>query len=174
MKNMKRYATVGIITVFILTVGSVAAFAASQYATPAEAVAGLSGREVQSVIDERAQTGKTYGAIANEAGVLDKFKAEMLEIKKDTLAARVAAGTMTQEQADAVIARIEENQASCDGTGTGRGQNGTGSGAGIGFGKGNGQGRGQNGSGLGAGRGQGRGQFGRGTGNGLRDGSCGR
>lgn len=174
MKSMKRYAAAIIAAVLILVAGSVTAFAASQYATPAEAVAGLSGREVQSVIDERAQTGKTYGTIAKEAGLLDKFKAEMLEIKKGTLAERVAAGTMTQEQADAVIARIEENQANCDGTGTGLGRNGTGLGAASGFGKGNGQGRGQNGTGLAAGSGQGRGQSSRGTGNGLRDRSCGR
>ena len=125
----------------------------SQYLTPAEAVAGLTGREVQSVIDERTQTGKTYGSIANEAGALDEFKAEMLEMKKDTLAARVAAGTMTQEQADAIIARIEANQANCDGTGAGCGLNGAGCGMGTGFG-------------------QGRGQGGRGMGNGLRDRSC--
>jgi hypothetical protein len=142
MKTMKKLVIAGF-AVLTVAAGSVTAFAASQYATPAEAVAGLSGREVQSVTDERTQSGKTYGAIANEAGVLDKFKAEMLEMKKDTVAARVAAGTMTQEEADAIIARIEENQANCDGTGTGYRRNGAGCGAGAGFGQGSGQGRGQ-------------------------------
>jgi hypothetical protein len=155
---MKKLIIAGI-AVLTLVAGSVTAFAASQYSTPAEAVAGLSRREVQSVIDERAQTSKTYGTIASEAGVLDEFKVEMLEIKKDTVAARVADGTMTQEQADAIIARIEENQSSCDGTGAKCGRNGMGLGAGVGFGQGNGQGRRQNG---------------RGMGNGLCDGSCGR
>ena len=158
MKKMKTLMITGM-TVLTLVAGSVTAFAASQYSTPAEAVAGLSRREVQSVIDERAQTSKTYGTIASEAGVLDEFKVEMLEIKKDTVAARVADGTMTQEQADAIIARIEENQSSCDGTGAKCGRNGMGLGAGVGFGQGNGQGRRQNG---------------RGMGNGLCDGSCGR
>ena len=152
MKTMKKLVVTGV-AVFTLATGSVTAFAASQYLTPAEAVAGLTGREVQSVIDERTQTGKTYGSIANEAGALDEFKVEMLEMKKDTLAARVAAGTMTQEQADAIIARIEANQANCDGTGAGCGLNGAGCGMGTGFG-------------------QGRGQGGRGMGNGLRDRSC--
>lgn len=156
MKTMKKFVAAGV-AVMALAVGSVTAFAASQYSTPAEAVAGLTGREVQSVIDERAQTGKTYGTIANEAGVLDEFKTEMLELKKDTLAARVAAGTMTEEQADAIIARIEANQANCDGTGTGFGLKSAGCGMGAGFGQGGGQGRGQGGCGMG---------------NGLRDGSC--
>lgn len=160
MKTMKKFVITGV-AVLTLAVGSLTAFAASQYSTPAEAIAGLTGREVQSVIDERTQTGKTYGTVANEAGVLDEFKEEMLEIQKDTLAARVAAGTMTQEQADAIITRIEANQVNCDGTGAGCGWNGTGYGTGAGFGQGNDQINGQ-----------GRGQGSRGMGNGLRNGSC--
>lgn len=157
MKNKKKVFVIGIV-VFSLALMSVTAFAASQYATPAEAVAGFSGREVQSVIEEHEQTGKTYGAIAKEAGVLDQFKAQMLEMKKDMIAARVDAGTLTKEQADAMIARMEKNQENCDGTGTGYRHNGKGNGAGNGFGQGKGQSRGQNG---------------RGRGNGLRNGSCG-
>ncbi|MDD4296100.1 MAG: DUF2680 domain-containing protein [Ruminiclostridium sp.] len=161
---MKKLIFIGI-TVLTLTAGLVTAFAASQYTTPAEAVAGLSKREVQSVIEERAQTGKSYGTIANEAGVLDEFKEEMLEMKKDVIAARVADGTMTEEQADAIIARIEENQANCDGTGADCGQKGKGLGAGARFGQGNGQDRGKQGRGMGNGCGMG---------NDLRGGSCGR
>jgi len=150
MKGTKKIVIAGA-AVLALIAGSITAFAASQYSTPAEAVAGLTGREVQSVIDERAQTGKTYGSIANEAGVLDEFREEMLEMKKDMLTARVADGKMTQEQADAVIARIEANQASCDGAGTGCGLSGVGSGIGARFGQGSGQGQGQGGRGLGKG-----------------------
>lgn len=137
-------------SVLMMAALSVSVLAASQYATPAEAVAGLTGREVQSVIDERVETGKTYGTIAAEAGVLDEFKAETLEMKKDQLAQRVEAGTMTQEQADAIIAQLEANQATCDGTGTAAiGRN-----AGAGFGMGGGQGRGAGGGrGMGAGNG---------------------
>ncbi|NLB41429.1 MAG: DUF2680 domain-containing protein [Clostridiales bacterium] len=150
MTNIKKLIIAGIAALALIA-GSVTAFAASQYKTTAEAVAGLSGREAQSVIDEREQTGKTYGAIANEAGVLDEFKAEMLEMKKDILKARVDAGTMTQEQADAFISRIEENQLTCDGAGIGYGRKDNGLGAGARFGQGNDQGLGKQGRGMGNG-----------------------
>lgn len=150
MKGIKKFFITGV-AVLALAAGTVTAFAASKYSTPAEAVAGLTGREVQSVIEERTQTRKTYGSIANEAGVLDEFRVEMLEMKKDMLTARVADGKMTQEQADAVIARIEANQANCDGTGTGCGLSGVGSGMGARFGQGSGQGQGQGGRGMGKG-----------------------
>lgn len=45
-------------------------------------------------------------------------KAERLEIKKERLADQVKAGVFTQEEADAIIKSIEENQVNCDGTGT--------------------------------------------------------
>jgi hypothetical protein len=138
MKSIKKLITVSACAL-VLSAMAVTTFAASAYKTPAEAVAGLTKREVQSVIDERTTTGKTYGTIANEAGVLEAFKSEVLQIKKDALAARVAAGTMTQAQADAIIKSIEANQATCDGTGNG---GGIGRGAGAGFGAGVGQGRG--------------------------------
>ena len=156
MKTIRKFVMVGIV-VLLLVIGTVTAFAASQYETPAEAVAGLTGREVQSVIDERTETDKSYGTIANEAGVLDEFKSEALEIKKEKLADRVTNGTMTQEQSDAILEGIETNQANCDGTGTGHRMNGTGSGTGAKFGQGSSQGHGQGG---------------RGMGNGLRNGSC--
>lgn len=138
MKSIKKLITVSACAL-VLSAMAVTTFAASAYKTPAEAVAGLTKREVQSVIDERTTTGKTYGTIANEAGVLEAFKSEVLQIKKDALAARVAAGTMTQAQADDIIKSIEANQATCDGTGNG---GGIGRGAGAGFGAGAGQGRG--------------------------------
>lgn len=134
MKSMKKLITVGICAI-ALSAMAVTTLAA-QYKTPAEAVAGLTNRDVQSVIDERTTEGKTYGTIASEAGVLEAFKAEMLALKKDALAERVAAGTMTQERADAILAAIEANQAICDGTGTGAGGCGLGNGAGCGFGGG--------------------------------------
>lgn len=148
MKTMKRYAAAGIVAVLILAVGSVTAFAASTYSTPAEAIAALAGREVQSVINERTETGKTYGTIANEAGVLDEFKEEMLEIKSEKIAARVADGTITQEQADAILERMEANQANCNGNGTG---GGAGCRMGAGFGKAYVSERGQGGCGMGNG-----------------------
>jgi hypothetical protein len=131
---LKRKIIIIGIVVLILVSGAVAAFAASQYRTPAEAVAGLTGRGVQSVLDEGAETGKTYGTIAKEAGVLDAFRAEMIEIRKDVLAARVAAGKLTQEQADTIMARIASRLSTCDGSRTGCELHGIGCGSGTGFG----------------------------------------
>lgn len=157
MKIMKKL-VVTVVAVLTLAVGSVTAFAATQYATPADVVAGLTGREVQSVIDERVQTGKTYGTIASEAGVLEAFKDAVYEIKEDRVQELVADGSITQADADEILAIIQERQAACDGTGNG------GAGLGLGIGGGRGAGRG-NGAGRGAGGG-------RGMGYGLRDGSC--
>ncbi|GEM_PF-524912 len=157
MKTIKKVFVAGI-TIFALIAGSAAAFATSQYSTPAEAVAGLTGRQVQSIIDERVQTGKTYGTMADDAGVLNEFKAEMLEMKKDTLATRVAAGKITQDQADTIITKITSNQALCDGKGSGCGSHRSGYGAGAGFGQGWGNKDGR--------------QAGHGHGFGPHDGSC--
>lgn len=76
----------------ILVAASATAFASPSYKTPAEVVAGITGRPVESVIEEKKEQNKSYGTIASEAGKLDEFKEEMLEVKK-------------------------ENQAVCDGTG---------------------------------------------------------
>jgi hypothetical protein len=45
---------------------SVTVFAASAYSNPAEAVAGLTGRDVDSVIAERRESGESYGTIAEK------------------------------------------------------------------------------------------------------------
>jgi hypothetical protein len=73
--------------------------------------------------------------LADEAGVLDEFKSEMPEMKKDALAERVADGRITREQADAIMAKIEERLESCDGAGCGR-AGGMGKGQRRGMGKG--------------------------------------
>ncbi len=148
MTKLKKVLAIG---TMVLTIGatSITAFAASKYNTPAEALAGLTGKTVESLRAERVETGKTYGTIASENGKLEAFKAEMLKIKKDSLAKKVEAGIMTQEKADEIIAAIEKNQANCDGTRPGK----MGQKMGIGFsgmnGKGQGQGRGRGGCGLG-------------------------
>ena len=80
MKITKKLIVTGLAVIMVATL-PVTAFAASQYGTPAEVVAGITGREIQAVIDEKIETGKTYGTIANEAGVLDEFQKEMTETK---------------------------------------------------------------------------------------------
>lgn len=141
MKNFKKLiAAVAVIGV-LGTAG--VAFAATAK-TPAEIVAGLAGKTVESVTKERV-AGKTYGTIAKDAGKLDEFKTQMLEQKKSVLDQRVKDGTLTQQQADETYNAIKNNQATCNGTGsTGMGRKaGAGFGAGN-CGMGNGQGRGLN------------------------------
>ena len=157
MKQSKKFVVFAVI-VLVLAATTVTAFAASKYSSPAEAVADLTSRAVEDVVAEKQEAGITYGSIAKEAGVLDEFKSEMMEMKKDRLDERVADGTMTQDQADVIIKAVEESQAACDGSGSGQ----VGKQYGAGFGKG---------SGNGLKRGPGNGQ-GRMAGSGACDGSC--
>lgn len=139
MKNVKKLVAVGAM-ITLVGATSLTAFAASDFATPAEVLASLTGRTVEDVVSEKTETEKTYGTLANEAGKLDEFKAEVTVMKSDRLAERVAAGTMTQERADEITAAMLENQENCDGTGTGN--DGVRLGAGFGQGSGNMQGNG--------------------------------
>ncbi|WP_330634521.1 hypothetical protein, partial [Anaerovorax sp. IOR16] len=96
MKRTKIALTVGMM-VLALGATSLTAFAASNYKTPAEAVAALTGKTVESVVSEKTANNVTYGSIAKDAGKLEEFKQEQLQMKKDILEKRVADGTMTQE-----------------------------------------------------------------------------
>jgi len=117
MSKFKKAILIGI-TVLALSSLSVTAFAASRYGSPAEAVAAMTGKTVEAVRQERAETGKRYGEMAREAGKSEEFRAEKLEIMKDRLAKKVADGKITQERADEILAAIEERMANCDGTGS--------------------------------------------------------
>jgi len=88
-------------------------------------------------------------------------KAERLQDKKDFLAAKVQAGTMTQEKADEIIAALESAQETCDGTGSAK----IGQKFGAGFGGMNGKGQGNNGNCNGTGERQGNRQGNQGQGN---------
>lgn len=145
MKKFKRTIAVGAM-VLALGATSATAFAASDINSPAEALAALTGKTLEDVVAERAETGKSYGTIAKESGQLEAFQKEMIQLKKDALAEKVAAGTITQERADEIITAIEKNQALCDGTGSA----GVGRMMGAGFGKGQGY---NNGQGFGNGNG---------------------
>ena len=115
MKSKKNIITITAASLIVLAT-SVTAFATTAYTTPADVLAEITGSTVESVIAQKAETGKTYGSIATEAGKLDEFKIASLEAKKERLYAQVADGTITQEKADEIIKAIEENQANCDGT----------------------------------------------------------
>lgn len=117
---LKKLLAVGTM-VLTISATSVMAFGATTYKTPAEIVAGLTNKTVQEVITESMQTGKTFGTIANKTGLLDKFQAENLEIKKAILNEQVANGYLTQVQADSMIANIQTNQTICGGYNMGYG-----------------------------------------------------
>ncbi|MCE5196273.1 MAG: hypothetical protein LLG09_03990 [Negativicutes bacterium] len=118
MTNLKKVFALTAM-VFTISAGSLSVYAASNYNTPAEALAGLTGRTYESVTAERSNTGTTYGGIASAAGVLTEFKFELLEMQKDQLAAKVAAGSLTQSEADSLLVTMQEQQASCTGEGSG-------------------------------------------------------
>ena len=153
---MTKLKTILMTGAMVLGIGatSITAFAATSSKTPAEIVAELTGRTVESVVDEKQDTGKTYGTIAAEAGKLNDFKEKNLDVKKAYLNNEVKEGRLTKERADEIIKNMEENQATCDGTGNER----------IGQCSGQGCGYGSMGSRKGTG--------GRGRGMQLRDGSC--
>ncbi len=160
MKKLKRNLLV-LSAVSILSAGSAATVMAADYQTPAETAASLTGRPVSEIIQEVIDTGKTYGTIAAEAGKLEEFKEERLNVKEQILDENVENGVISQEDADSILDDIKERQAVCDGAGTGYGC-GYDNGAGYGCGYGRGAGRGR---GYGAGRG-------RGAGCGYGNGSC--
>jgi len=149
----KRTALLTTATVAMLSLGAVA-FADSVIKTPAQIYSELTGKTVEQAYTERQESGESYGQLAQDAGKYDEFKSQMLENKKATLEERVNSGQMTQEQADALIERMEN----CVGDSQGLGKAaGAGFGQGSMQGKGNGQGL-RNGSGFGQRNGQGNGQ----------------
>lgn len=143
--KMKRLIGAAVLAFGVLGAGAVTY--ASGVGSPAEIVADLTGQPVEAVVEQRA-TGTTYGAIAADAGLQAEFQQRMLELKKRILDERVAAGQITQEQADQIYQRMQENIGSCTGTGSGAGFGNCGlggQGAGLGCGSagaGNGQGAG--------------------------------
>lgn len=151
MKNLKRLIVV-ITTLGVL--GTAGTVYAATFQTPAEITAKVTGQTVEAVTEQRATTGKTYGTIAEEAGKLDEYQAQLLEQRKAVLDEQVAAKEITKEQADAIYKNIETNQATCYGQGTGGRGYGMGGGYG-GMGRGAGCGAGGYGNGAGCGLGTG-------------------
>jgi hypothetical protein len=139
MKNMKKLIAIVTMVGVLGTAG--VAFAAGQ--TPGDIAADLTSKTVEELYEERAE-GKTFGAIAKDAGKLEEFKQQMLEQKKAVLDQSVEDGELTQEEADELYSEIKNNQANCDGSGNAA----IGRKYGACFGQGNGMGNGQ-----GAGRG---------------------
>ena len=180
MKKNKLFLALGVVTILVIGM-STAVFAATENKTPAEIVAGLTGKTTDEVTTDR-QAGIPYGAQALAADKLEEFKAERLTLYEQNLKQDVLDGTRTQAEADKLLEEMKLRMADCDGTGTGSGQgvcDGTGSGQGVcdgtGIGARNGiengrcDGTGQNSENDGTGMRMGRGA---GNGSGLGCGSC--
>lgn len=149
MRKLKKLTKIIIGGVMVISLGAVAF--ADSVMTPAQVYSDVTGKTVEEAYEDR-QSGKTYGQLAQEEGKYDEFKEQLIENRKELLEERVEDGTLTREQADYMLQRMEE----CDGTNPG--QNGFGLGRGNGgCGYGNGQ-CGFGGQGRGAGKGFGQGQ----------------
>ncbi|WP_066494813.1 DUF2680 domain-containing protein [Abyssisolibacter fermentans] len=158
---MKKLLT-PILIIAVLVIGATTVLATS-FSTPAEIVGNLTGKTSEEVYEQHIDENKTFGQIAAEEDKLDEFKDQMLENKKAIIEKRVEDGALTQEQADQITKKLEEQIANCDGNGT---PSRIGCEYGVGFGRGlNGNGQGQ-GKGNGIGRGNGKGA-GRMNGNGM-------
>jgi hypothetical protein len=115
MKNVRNIVAAGALTL-AMGVTSMTVFAAAKYDSPQDALAGITGKSVEEIAEMKVEN-KTYGAIAAEAGKLDEFKAELFEQKKEAVQERVTEGKIAQEDADALLERVQEHQAVCDGEG---------------------------------------------------------
>ncbi len=150
---MKKLLT-PLLIVTVLLVAATSVWASTTVKTPAEIFASLTGKTVEEAYSQRAEEDKSFGQLAIEAEKFDAFTAEMLESKKALIQQRVDEGTLTQDEAEAFIAAMEDRLENCDGTGNG---DRLGQGYGMGFGR--------RGGGFGSGGSRG---YGRGAGRGLR------
>lgn len=148
MKKTKLFLLISIVTILLVGVASIS-YAATVYNSPAEIIAGLTGKSVDAAVAAR-QAGTSFGAQAEDAGKLAEFKAARLDLYKQRLDQAVTDKKITQEEADKLYQAMELRTANCSGAGSGQGTgNGLGQGMGMG-GRGMGRGAG-NGSGAGLG-----------------------
>ncbi len=106
---MKKLLVIGLIGV--LTIGLGAMSFADAFSSPAEAYADLSGMSVAEAYELKGAD-KTFGKLAEENGFLDDFEAATRAGKINIVQARVADGTLEQEDADEIISQIND----CEGT----------------------------------------------------------
>ncbi len=108
MKNLKKLIVCGTAAaVLSLSAMSVFAQPSDTPDNPAQITAEVTGRSVESIIEERKDTGKSFAQIADEAGKLDEFKADMIELRKARLDEAVAEGRISQQRADAILADMK-------------------------------------------------------------------
>lgn len=110
---------IGFIAVALLLVGANSVIGAT-FKSPAEIYAEIKGISVEDAYAER-NAGRSFASQAEDAGVSEEFRSQMLEQQKTFVQEKVIAGEITQEQADDIIANMEENIAYCNGFIGGRG-----------------------------------------------------
>lgn len=140
MKKKKLFLLLSIVAILLVGVASIS-YAATVYNSPAEIVAGLTGKSVDEAVAAR-QAGTSFGAQAKDAGKLAEFQAARLELYKQRLDQAVADKKITQEEADKLYEAMALRTADCtgDGLGQGLGKGGRGMGRGAGYGSGSGLG----------------------------------
>lgn len=193
MKKVQKWMVMGV-AAFLLFAGANQASAADATVapaptkTPAQVYAELVGIDLDAAIQERQDAEKSYGALANEKGILASFQEAMKEIRMGNFGRRGGVGCMNDGNGygngtenrpmDGTGFGAKDNPGAQNGqgqeNGQGKGLNRENPGQGKGYGDGTGT-RPQNGTGAGRGQGNGggRGQGAKdGTGAGMRDGSC--
>ena len=117
MKKKKIFIT-SLVTLGALGIGaiSVSAYMCNSQ-DKAEILSELTGKSTNEIIEERVNEDKTYGTIALESGVLEKFQEKNLEQMKTNLNNKVEAGAISKEEADTIISNRENAMQNCDGTG---------------------------------------------------------
>lgn len=115
MKNIKKLIALSLAATAVLST-SIISFADSKYDNPIQAAAGLTGKTIEEVSEAR-KNGQTLAQYVDQFGKLEEFQAEVLEQKREMIQARIEAGRITQEQGDAILKNMEENQENCNLTG---------------------------------------------------------
>ena len=115
MKHTKRILAICAAALMAVSAAS-GASAATRREINLQAAANACAKTVQEVLAERIQ-GKTFGAIAAEAGMLEEFQAERLALTKADLDQQVKDGIITQEEADQSYQVLGQRLQNCTGTG---------------------------------------------------------
>lgn len=117
---MKKHILIPVLAIVaILMIGTsfiVTAASNSDRRNPAEIIAGLTGKSTQEVREERRE-GTCFAAQAQEAGVLPEFQEERLALCEERLDSAVADGSITQEDADQILAEVKLRQENFAATG---------------------------------------------------------
>lgn len=147
MKKISKKLIIVLALVLVIGVGTTSLAVENNRVSHPDILSNITNKPLEEIIEIRNNTGKTYGQIADEFGVLEEYKEEMFTIKKNFINEKVDNGYLDREEADKIIANMESNKDLCDGENLGYRKLCGNYGLGIGMlnkkGKGNGLGVGQ-------------------------------